>query len=258
MICLHAQGSTYLEEAVSTKITASQNASRLLRLCYDGTSILNSRKVINKFVSKLADVPQYEKADIGRNQEAATLKLKSYTWNFDIVPCFITAPDIFGNTFYLIPDGNGHWKKTDPRKDRDRVTRVNQSQGGNVLNVVRIIKYWNRRPTMPSIPSYMLETMIIDYYVGCALATTTAYVDFEIPKILAYLRDHIFATVNDPKGIQGNINTLETEDQKKIYIRAYLDYDKSTEARRLEEEHDNKGSIAKWTEVFGPSFPPYG
>ena len=250
MICLHAEGSSYVGDTTDIKVTVSQTASRLPALCDDGTRTLNSRKVINKFISQLSSVPQYKKADVGRNLEAATLELRSYTWNFDIVPCFITAPDVLGRTFYLIPDGYGNWKKTDPRKDRDRVSQVNQTQSGNVLDVIRITKYWNNRPTIPSIPSYLLETMIIDHYEGRSAASTSAFVDLEIPTVLQYIMNHIFAVVNDSKGIQGNINTVSTDDQKKIYVRAYLDHQKAVDARTLEQQHDEKGSIAKWTEFW--------
>lgn len=61
---------------------------------------------IYRFISKLADLNDYSKAEMHKNQEAATLKMKSYTWNFDIVPCFYAKEN-----FYLIPDGSGNWKK---------------------------------------------------------------------------------------------------------------------------------------------------
>ena len=82
-------------------------------MCSDGTDILNSRKVIEKFKSGLNNVSQYGSSEINRYQEAVTLKLLSYTWNFDIVPCFFTADDVNGKNYYLISDGNGDWKKTD-------------------------------------------------------------------------------------------------------------------------------------------------
>lgn len=73
------------------------------RLNTNGTDNLNSTKVINRFISKLSDLNDYRKAEMHKNHEAVTLKLKSYDWNFDIVPCFYCKGD-----FYLIPDGNGN------------------------------------------------------------------------------------------------------------------------------------------------------
>jgi len=258
MICLHGQGGYYYESTSSIKIVVSDNATGLKMLCYDNTNFLNSRKVINKIISLLNQVPQYEKAEIKRNQEAATVKLISYYWNFDIVPCFFTTEDYFGNTYYLIPDGYGDWKKTDPRKDRDRVRLTNKHHDGNVLNVIRILKYWNRRPTMPSMGSYLIENMILDYYNSPFISTASKYVDLEIPQLFLYIRDNVYSVVNDPKGIQGNINNLTEEEKNKIWDRANVDYYKANEARSLESKHDNRGSITKWREVFGGNFPQYG
>lgn len=67
------------------------DSDRKNRLLTEGTSYLNSTKVINRLVSKLSDLNDYDKAELHKNHEAATLKMKSYTWNFDIVPCFYTT-----------------------------------------------------------------------------------------------------------------------------------------------------------------------
>ena len=257
MIALHAEGSCYNEFTDRIEIYVSDSADRLKALCYDNTNILSSRKVINKFISSLNQVPQYEKAEIKRNMEAATLNLKSYSWTFDLVPCFFTQKNWFNKDYYLIPDGQGHWKKTDPRIDRDRVTEVNQSHNGNILNVIRLMKYWNRRLTMPSMSSYLIENMILDFYSAQIYTKASEYVDLEVPKVLQYIKDKVFCPVNDPKEIQGDINKLSYEEQTKISKRAYADYLKALEARELETQDDHKSSIAKWGEIFGSSFPNY-
>jgi len=257
MIALHAEGSCYNEFTDRIEIYISDSADRLKELCCDNTNILSSRRVINKFISLLNQVPQYEKAEIKLNMEAATLDLKSYSWTFDLVPCFFTQKNWFNKDYYLIPDGQGHWKKTDPRIDRNRVTEINQLQGGSILNVIRLMKYWNRRPTMPSMSSYLIENMILDFYSTQIYTETSEYVDLEVPKILQYIKDKVFYPVNDPKEIQGDINKLSYEEQTKISNRAYADYKKALEARELKKQNDHKSSITKWSEIFGSSFPTY-
>jgi hypothetical protein len=258
MIALHADGGCYQEFSDRIEVYVLNSSSRLLRFCFDDTNVLNSRKIINKFISSLDQIPQYEKATIKRNQEAATLNLSSYSWTFDLVPCFFTTQDLFGRDYYLIPDGQGNWKKTDPRLDRARTSRVNQSHNGKVLNVIRIMKYWNRRATMPSMSSYLIENMILDFYETQNSENTSEYVDLEIPRILIYLKDQVFYPVDDPKGIQGDINSLNYEDRNKISKRAYSDYLKALDARTLETEGNHKLSIEKWSEIFGSNFPTYG
>lgn len=256
MITLNAEGSNYNELTNRIEIYVPDSAYKLKLLCFDNTNILNSRKVINKFISLLGNVPQYQEADINRNQEAATLNLKSYTWTFDIVPCFFTQPNWINKDYYLIPDGRGYWKKTDPRIDRQRVTDINQSHDGNVLNVIRLMKYWNKRLTMPSMSSYLIENLILDYY-SARFNKATKFVDLEIPNLLNHIQSRIYYPVNDPKGIQGNINQLSYEEQTKISKRAYTDYLKALDARKSEDNNDHRLSISKWREIFGYAFPVY-
>lgn len=256
MICLKADGCTYNELADKIEISVPDTATRYKDYVNEGTSILNSRKVINAFITKLSGVPQYKKAEIKRNLEAATLNLESYDWVFDIVPCFFTTEDAFKRTYYIIPDGSGNWKKTDPRIDSDRLSKLNVANEGNLLNVIRAIKYWNTRPTMPTMGSYLLENMILDYYEG-QTEVASKYVDIEIVKVLIEIYRRIFNPVNDPKGIQGNLNTVSAEDKKRIKDRAYQDYSKALDAIQLKNAKNDKDSIIKWIEIFGDKFPKY-
>ena len=255
MICLSAQGASYTEYSEKIEITINPD-SNLKTFCYNDSYTLNSRAVIDKFISKLDDIPQYSNAEIKRNLEAATLSLKSYDWVFDIVPCFFTAPDLFGRTYYLIPDGKGDWKKTDPRIDRNRADTINQNHNGYLLNVIRVVKFWNKRPTMPSMSSYLLETIIFNYYEN-RYEKASQYVDFEIPKVLEHIGSTIFSSVTDHKGIQGNINILSLDAKTKISNRAKEDKLKADEAQVFENKNDHENSIKKWIEIFGDEFPKY-
>ena len=163
--------------------------------------------------------------------------------------------------YYLIPNGNGHWKKTDPRIDRDRLQRINQSCNGYVLQVIRAIKYWNQRAYKARIPSYLLETMISNYYDNEILygrqGSVSQYVDLEIVKVFEYLKNNIYFSVNDPKKIGGNINDIGYIAQLNYNQRLTTDLEKSKQAREYENSSKPKESINKWREVFGESFPYY-
>ena len=257
MICLMAEGSTYFEGLTTITISVADNADRLQSLCNDNSDTLNSIKVVNKFVSSLNTVPQYKNAETKRNQEAAVLQLSSYDWDFDIVPCFFTSSDALGKSYYLIPDGTGNWKKTDPTIDHERSRQINQTHDGNILNLIRIMKYWNKRPTMPSMGSYLLETMILNYY-ATRINKASEFVDLEIPNLLEYIWLNITSDIQDPKGIQGNINTLTFEERTKISTRAWQDKNKAEEARAYESNEEYSKSISKWADIFGSEFPEYG
>ena len=256
MIVLHAQGNWRESIDGGFRIRVRPEASKQIALCNPGTDILNSIKVINKFKEYLSKVPSYKKADIKRNQEAATLELNSYEWVYDIVPCFETAPDNFGKTFFLIPDGSGNWKPTDPRIDKSRTTTINGKQQISVLDMIRIMKYWTKRRTAATMGSYFLECLILQYYDSTTVNSST-YIDVELPNLFAYVYHQIHQSLNDPKGFQGDLNKLTWDERNSIQERAKLDYHRSVAAREFETNGKQKESIEKWREIFGPEFPIY-
>lgn len=256
MIGLHAHEATHnFYTTTHATITVTKNVPNLRNLCDAGTTTLNSIKVVNCFVSHLQKIHQYKNATIKRNQEAAVLSLNSYDWNFDIVPCFRSTDDLTGKNYYLIPDGKGNWKKTDPRIDRDKATSINQRHDGNVLNVVRTIKYWNTRRKV-SVPSYLLENLVLNYYAN-STAKASVFVDIEIPYVLTYIANVIYSPVQDPKGIQGDINQLTYEQKKQISDMALAHAKAANTAREHEKSERHHMSILYWKDVFGDEFPDY-
>lgn len=256
MLGLSAESATHTIYSDHITLHSAGENTRLHQYRHTGENTICSVRILNAFKSRLQGIAQYALADIKRNQEAVTLKLSSKDWNFDIVPCFCSTTDAFGKNYYLIPDGKGHWKKTDPRIDRDRGTEINVKNDGNVLNVVRSVKYWQRRPTMPTMSSYLLETLILDYYES--KTSCSEFVDIELHGLFNHIALFVKYSVNDPKGIQGDINTLSMESRQKISDRCYLDAQKVAEARQYERDLDHEKSINKWRDVFGPQFPVYG
>lgn len=216
------------------------------------TNHLNSTKVINRLINKLSALSNYSKAEMHKNHEAATLQLKSYTWNFDIVPCFYTDTGL-----YLIPDGSGNWKKTDPRIDNDRTSEINQKHKGKLLDVIRLMKYWNNRRITLRMGSYLLECMILSIYEKLP-AKESYWVDLEFRDLLNALSSAICNGVPDPKGIQGDLNTFSSIERMQISLALKQAYYKAVDASKLElTDEDQAAAIAKWKEIFGPSFPSF-
>lgn len=256
MVCMKGNGCTYLAFQDRVEVHVPDNCPRFRNYVNEGTNILNSKKIINAYVAKLGTVGQYRSAEIKRNLEAVTLNLVTHDWVYDIVPCFITAADHEGRTYYLIPDGKGHWKRTDPRLDAQRLKAVNDKHQGRVLNVIRLVKYWNKRKTMPDMGSYLLENMILDYYEGQA-EVASEFVDIECVKVILDIYYRVYKQVLDPKDIQGDLNNLSDEDKAKIRSRAADDYYKAKKARELEGANNHKDSIYQWKQVFGDDFPNF-
>jgi len=252
-LTFNAAGASYTKSMLydnTYTILVPIESTRLRGLCDDNE--LNSIKVVNKLVTSLSKIEHYKHANIHRRQEAATLELSSYEWKFDIVPAFYTDTG-----FYLIPDGKGKWKATDPRIDQDRVSTINQKHNGRILQIIRTLKYWQKRPTMPTISSYLFETMILDYYDN--IEETSEYIDLEIRDFFNHFKNAIYVSIQDPKGFQGELNTLDYATQYKISELAKKSYDNANQAINYEtSEQDMQKAINKWGEIFGSDFPSYG
>ncbi|RUL51919.1 SMODS domain-containing nucleotidyltransferase [Lysinibacillus antri] len=255
IIVFSANGSTY-NTYFNNEITISvpDTATNLRRLTNEDNT-LNSVRLLNKLKSSLQNVPQYSAADIKRNQEAITLKLTSYEWNFDIVPAFITSPDSSQRTYYLIPDGNGKWKKTDPRIDAKRATEINQKRNGGVLRIIRLIKYWQKRPVVPSIRSYLLENLVLNYFDTNEVSISD---QVTLKDLFYHLSISIYSSCYDPKGIQGDLNTLTSETKHKFSEAAAKASLCAQNAIGFVAKDDHKSAHDEWKKVFGSEFPDYG
>ncbi|RAR75606.1 SMODS domain-containing nucleotidyltransferase [Flavobacterium aciduliphilum] len=250
MFCLTANGATYLKKFNTYTIHTSNAGYRLKNL--SDNYILNSRKVVNKLKSSLSKIEHYKSADLHSRGEAATLNLQSYEWVFDIVPCFYTDTNL-----YLIPDGNGNWKSTDPRIDQELITNTNQNYNGRLLQLIRTLKYWNRHHSSHTISSYLFEQIVINY--TNSRTELSQWIDFDIRDFYNYLALSIYSAVNDPKGIQGNLNTLTYDQKKSISDKSSWAYSKAKEATNAEtNEKDQEKAMNKWGEIFGSKFPTYG
>ena len=73
-----------------------------------------------------------------------------------------------------------------------------------------------------------------------------------------HLSSAILSDVDDPKGIQGNLNSFCWDDRCKISDTLTNAYNKAVEASSKElNDKDQKGAIMKWREVLGNDFPEY-
>lgn len=233
----------------STTNTAQKDCTR-----DDGT--LNSTQVSNKFKKKLEKVREYTRSEVRRNGEAIILNLKSKDWSFDIVPCFHTVAESDGREYYLIPNGDGNWKKTAPDKDKEHVTSTNQSKEGRVLELIRLCKKWNKVKNAKTIPSYMLETMIINF--ADSRDELSQWIDFRFRDALQYIAGHIMNPVYDMKEIQRDINSLSFSEKQVLKQKAQADYEKASAAWNEENAGNQNGAIKKWGEILGSDFPEYG
>lgn len=254
MIMFDAQGCTTDDVTKITRKTypiyVNNPHAKLLPNYCDG-NILNSRKMIEAIKKELGNIPRYSKAEIHRNQESVTLQLSSYEWNFDIVPCFYTTTG-----FYVIPDGKGNWKGTDPQIDQNRVTQANQRVNGALLPAIRLMKYWKKEHWGDEVSSYLFENLMIDW-ANSLYSFPVTYPQL-IKSALDFLSSQIMRDYYDPKGFQGSINDLDLYDRRRLAIMASRDASAVSTAIQYEQYYMTEAAINKWITIFGNEFPKYG
>ena len=251
MITYSGQGGTYNIEKENERYTINipSGINILSDLCDDGE--LNSRKVVNNLRDSLSDRSIYSKAEIHRNQEAVTLQLVSRPWNFDLVPSFFTTAG-----FYLIPDGKGKWKPANPSIDQTNVTLTNQAYNGQLLQLIRTMKYWKRKKADSCMSSYVFELLLIKF---ASQSIFRSYSE-SVCDALNYIRSNVYTLVlPDPKGFDDNLNTCWlTEQGQRLSEKAQNDAVLATYAINAERRGFYKEAIDYWRQIFGDAFPLYG
>lgn len=221
----------------------------------DTSGYVNSTMVLNAVKKALESVSQYSKSEIGRNGSAVVLNLKSYQWAFDVVP----ACGVSGNgqtKYYLIPDGSGKWKRTDPRIDAKRAIDANAKHAGNFLTATRLLKYWNRRTHKPRLSSYYFETLLTNEALESA-----KYGDLQaaLEDLLWGVRQRVLNSCQDPKGLGPNLDAdVDYDTKRKVQDAAAGAWHLAREAISLEASDKHKEAIGRWRSIFGPAFPDYG
>lgn len=223
----------------------------------DNAGCVSSIRLLNRIRSGLESVGNYRRAEIRRNQEVVSLSLSSYPWTFDIAPAVEVADQWSRATrYYLIPDGAGHWKRTNPDKDQEFVTRVNQRHGGDFIPLLRLLKFWNKRTYKRVLGSYHFETLALRAFEYAppfdALPAGVKYFFDQAPALL-------MSACPDPKGLGPNLDD-GVDYAAKVSVRdkmrevaEYAGY-----ALNYERAGHQETAIRHWRDVFGGEFPTYG
>ena len=257
MFGLSAEGNTYSAYSWDNILINPSAESPAQQECKDKCGKLDSNMVLGKVKKKLKEICDLRVNDVIKNGEAITVNYKSKDWSFDIVPCFFTKPESDERTYYLIPNGAGAWKKTDPRIDNKRVKALVEKNGTIILDAIRLFKYWNKNAKVVTLDGYVAESLLLDYYES-SNEKCTKFVDVEFIRLLAYVRDNIVKDIYDPKKIQGNINNLDYWQRQSVKQKVETIYGKAIDAFNAEtKEKNGRKSINIWRDIFGGEFPTY-
>ncbi len=222
----------------------------------DDEGYVNSTRVLYGVRDALGTVAQYRRADIHKRQHAVTLKLRSYDWNFDVVPA-IPVYSWGQLSYYFIPDGAGAWIRTNPHIDQKNIRQLDTHHLRNLRPAIRLIKYWNERTFKPVLPSFYLETLVLK---------TLSWSPFNsLPSsevgVGRFFRDcprHLLAPCADPKELGQRLDAGVSADEKRsvadAMVRMYQHYELAVKARR---GGDYETVLDAWQAIFGPAFANY-
>ena len=221
---------------------------------------VDSNKILFKIRDSLSKVPNYyaaaAKKKIRKKQNAVTLDLLSYDWVFDIVPALPVGDNQGQTTHYLIPDGDGDWIRTDPRRDQTNITAANSEHHGLLIPTVRLLKYWNTHGSQPRLESYYFETLVLKVFEFAPEIK-------DYPHAVEYFfRNHstaLWLSCPDPKDLGPNLDAdVLGADKLKIAgaMKAAAGY--ARQALAAQAADNAKEAFSCWQRVFGSEFPKYG
>lgn len=255
MPILDATGLSLVWNGTAARIQVAQETAALAPWA-DDAGYVNSRRVLNAIKSGLATLSTYSNADLHRNLQAVTLKLSSYTWNFDLVPS-IGVHNATGDTdYFLIPDGQGEWMQSDPRNAQELVTQVNQAHAGQFVPAMRLLKFWKLKRGFGSIGSFAFETFAASVFqdMGQHPSIHLAFGCF-----FDKAPNHVFTSWSDPAGFSGDLASGVSVETKNLLHEKLKDASMvANSAYRDESDGNHDAAIAKWRAHLGEDFPTYG
>lgn len=256
IFALAGEGCSWQEDEVGTvTVSCSDDCVAYQDTLHPDSQRLDSHKILQRFLSALEAASHFEYAQLNDHQSGIVLKLKSFSWTFNVVPAFFMSESSSEKSYYLLPDGKGNWVKADPRIDQQRLDEVNSKNHGRVTEIIKVIKYWQRHRSIPKVSEYLIENLVLNYFDA---NSATDYMGWDIRGLLSYLSHHIYKRVADPQGLQDDLNTLTYEEQQQIADAADTDYHKALKANDYQIVGNQKDAIQQWQKILGYEFPNYG
>jgi hypothetical protein len=175
---------------------------------------------------------------------------------YDIVPCFRLQPDDASELFfYLMPDGNNGWIRTNPRVDAYVADELQSFHDGLYRKVIKIVKHWNQNQFWNTFKSYYIELAISLRFLELKSAgspiqsiSVGVYVAFEALRAAALAGNLSSFIKNAPAVKAPDMNTADHQ---------YLDSIHSIMAEAVTREFAGRtaDAVANWAIVLGSSFP---
>ncbi len=192
-------------------------------------------------------IEQYPDAYALQNKNALMLPANNY--HFKIHPAYQVSDHL-----YMIPDENfNNWIKYDIRTYNDISTRENIRHKGRLIEIVRMIKIWNK-VSGNLFNGYYLELLVTDMLSAYEIksdAETLCYIfKYGVSKVVFQQHD----PANMEVQVEGLNDINDLIDAMVLFKNSYLI---AKEAIDFEKDGDIKNAIDNWNKIYPQAFPTH-
>jgi hypothetical protein len=187
--------------------------------------------------------------DISRNGQAVTIRFTDFS--VDVVPGFHRQ-----GGGYLIPNSiQQSWLSTDPKAHVSIMANANQTHGGNLVPLVKMIKCWNRAHSK-FFRSFHLEVLALQILNNVTISDFPSGVRFFFDKA----RTLVTQKNPDPAGYGDDVGSyINTQEKVQEAVAKFqLAYDRAIKAEAFASQGNVRQAIDTWRVNFGDYFPAHG
>jgi hypothetical protein len=243
----HGTFSTVLNGAFSRKTLVSPLSDNVIDLLilFRDSNVKHSYP--SRIFTELKDSLMKQYPDAYTVDGKNTLMLPIKNFQFRIQPGYLSP-----NNSYMLPSNLfNEWVDYDIHSYDDIFSRENVRHKGRLIEVIRIIKTWNRISGQ-HFDGYYLELLV-----------TSVLRDYEIKSYSETLRHIFYAALSevvfqkeDPANNEFQIEGLnDINDLISSMLLLKKSYNLATEAIRLEEQEQTMQALEIWNKVFPQAFP---
>ena len=187
---------------------------------------------------------RYPTTIIKSDRNVVFVNFNSYA--VEVVPAF----ELTNGNFYM-PDsyGNGSWKTSSPKSEKDVIVLSNKKTNGNTVSLIKMLKAWRNNSNVP-IKSILIELIAIEFLNQWVYSDkSSTYYDLMIREFYKYLLGCRNRSILMP-GISELIDCGD-----KWVSKAESALNRSVTACKFESENKTLESSLEWRKIFGERYP---